>query len=149
MFWVISVYFNIRNTLPKSGTFLLRHPVYWVNIPSFILCFKINIFKGTVRLWVTKQGYQPCEHPPISPNVTSLCLSLNSMECVRYEVLTQCVRYEVLTQCVRYEVLTQCVRYEVLTQCVRYEVLTQCVRYEVLTQWLPRTHIFRDVTLCH
>jgi len=25
MFWVISVYFNIRNTLPKSGTFLLGH----------------------------------------------------------------------------------------------------------------------------
>jgi len=25
---VISVYFNIRNTLPKSGTFLLGHPVY-------------------------------------------------------------------------------------------------------------------------
>ena len=31
MFWVISVYFNIRNTLPKSGTFLLGHPVYhWI-----------------------------------------------------------------------------------------------------------------------
>ena len=28
MFWVISVYFNIRNILPKSGTFLLGHPVY-------------------------------------------------------------------------------------------------------------------------
>ena len=28
MFWVKSVYFNIRNTLPKSGTFLLGHPVY-------------------------------------------------------------------------------------------------------------------------
>ena len=28
MFWRISVYFNIRNTLPKSGTFLLGHPVY-------------------------------------------------------------------------------------------------------------------------
>ena len=27
MFWVISVYFNIRNTLPKSGTFLLGHSV--------------------------------------------------------------------------------------------------------------------------
>ena len=26
--WVISVYFNIRNTLPKSGTFLLGYPVY-------------------------------------------------------------------------------------------------------------------------
>ena len=25
MFWVISIYFNIRNTLPKSGTFLLGH----------------------------------------------------------------------------------------------------------------------------
>jgi hypothetical protein len=28
VFWVISVYFNIRNTLPKYGTFLLGHPVY-------------------------------------------------------------------------------------------------------------------------
>ena len=28
MFWVVSVYFNIRNTLPKSGTFLLGHPLY-------------------------------------------------------------------------------------------------------------------------
>jgi len=28
VFWVISIYFNIRNTLPKSGTFLLGHPVY-------------------------------------------------------------------------------------------------------------------------
>ena len=28
MFWVISVYFNIRNTLPKSGTFLLGHLVW-------------------------------------------------------------------------------------------------------------------------
>ena len=25
MFWIISVYFNIRNTLPKTGTFLLGH----------------------------------------------------------------------------------------------------------------------------
>ena len=31
MFWVISVYFNIGNTLPKSGTFLLGHPVYIYN----------------------------------------------------------------------------------------------------------------------
>jgi hypothetical protein len=28
VFWVISVYFNIRNTLPKFGTFLLGHPVF-------------------------------------------------------------------------------------------------------------------------
>jgi len=28
VFWVISVYFNLRNILLKSGTFLLGHPVY-------------------------------------------------------------------------------------------------------------------------
>jgi hypothetical protein len=28
VFWVISAYFNIKNTLLKSGTFLLGHPVY-------------------------------------------------------------------------------------------------------------------------
>jgi hypothetical protein len=28
VFWVISVYCNLRTTLPKSGTFLLGHPVY-------------------------------------------------------------------------------------------------------------------------
>jgi len=31
VFWVLSVYFNIRNTLPKSGTFLLGHSVYEKN----------------------------------------------------------------------------------------------------------------------
>ena len=28
VFWVISVYFKIRDILPKSGTFLLGHPIY-------------------------------------------------------------------------------------------------------------------------
>ena len=40
MFWVISVYFNIRNTLPKFGTFLLGHPVYiYIYIYIHILLF--------------------------------------------------------------------------------------------------------------
>ena len=37
----MSVYFNIRNTLPKSGTFLLGHPVYIyiiIIIIVFIYC---------------------------------------------------------------------------------------------------------------
>jgi hypothetical protein len=36
VFWVFSVYFNIRNTLPKFGTFLLLHPVYicFVAVPN-------------------------------------------------------------------------------------------------------------------
>ena len=28
MFWVISLNFSIRNNLPKSGSFLVGHPVY-------------------------------------------------------------------------------------------------------------------------
>jgi len=32
VFWVTSVYFNIRNTLPKFGTFLLGHPVNKVQL---------------------------------------------------------------------------------------------------------------------
>jgi len=39
VFWVISVYFNIRNTLPKSGTFLLGHPVYTMSIPEHLQIF--------------------------------------------------------------------------------------------------------------
>jgi hypothetical protein len=42
VFWVISVYFNIRNTLPKSGTFILGHPVY---VSGFILL----LFPGVVN----------------------------------------------------------------------------------------------------
>jgi len=34
VFWVISVYFNIRNTLPKSGTFLLGHSVSFLTSSS-------------------------------------------------------------------------------------------------------------------
>ena len=38
--WVISVYLNIRNTLTKSGTFLLGHPVYTArcNTKSSVFC---------------------------------------------------------------------------------------------------------------
>ena len=37
MFWVISVYFNIRNTLPKSGTFLLGHLYVYIHIYYLML----------------------------------------------------------------------------------------------------------------
>jgi hypothetical protein len=36
VFWVISVYFNIRNTLPKFCPFLLGHPVYTGADPDFM-----------------------------------------------------------------------------------------------------------------
>jgi hypothetical protein len=42
VFWVISVSFNIRNTLPKFGTFFLGHPVYlFVLYTYIILCLKL------------------------------------------------------------------------------------------------------------
>ena len=44
MFWVISVSFNIRNTLPKSGTFLLGHPVYAYGLMH---CDGRSTFAGT------------------------------------------------------------------------------------------------------
>ena len=52
MFWVNSVYFNIRNTLPKSGTFLLGHPVYIniTNIPSLpVVLYGCETWSLTVR----------------------------------------------------------------------------------------------------
>jgi len=55
VFWVISVYFNIRNTLPKSGTFLVGHPVYIYNIEYYIYIYAyiyIYIIKSTVRMYV-------------------------------------------------------------------------------------------------
>ena len=50
MFLVISVYFNIRNTLPKSGTFLLGHLVYGCMINNFAFNTYNNIFLITTRL---------------------------------------------------------------------------------------------------
>ena len=47
MFWVISVYFNIRNTLPKSGTFLLGHPVYIGYIYIYIHIYTLYCFFHT------------------------------------------------------------------------------------------------------
>ena len=58
MFWVISVYFNIRNTLPKSGTFLLGHPVYsrlrlvftaWYGLFACIQQNKLSLYKVDQR----------------------------------------------------------------------------------------------------
>jgi hypothetical protein len=52
VFWVISVYFNIRNTLPKFGTFLLGHPIYSVR---YYLGFHITaVGLGTYYPWIQK-----------------------------------------------------------------------------------------------
>jgi hypothetical protein len=55
VFWLISVYFNIRNTLPKFYPFLLGQPVYrglWRGLGGeegiFRLQREILTFKGPV-----------------------------------------------------------------------------------------------------
>jgi len=46
VFWVISVYFNIRNTLPKFCPFLLGHPVYiFPCILDIYVCMYIYIYR--------------------------------------------------------------------------------------------------------
>jgi len=52
--WVISVYFNIRNTLPKSGTVLLGHSVY-IYIYIYIYISSPYRAVNTHRLGYTSQ----------------------------------------------------------------------------------------------
>ena len=49
MFWVISVYFNVRNILPKPGTFPPGHPVYYKKYSNFT---KILIVGAELSLWM-------------------------------------------------------------------------------------------------
>jgi hypothetical protein len=46
VFWVISVYFNIRNILPKFCPFLLGHPVYIYDISSLRVNGRFDDEKG-------------------------------------------------------------------------------------------------------
>jgi hypothetical protein len=43
VFWVISVYFNIRNTLPKFFTFLPGHPVYYIAVTGLYVLTDISM----------------------------------------------------------------------------------------------------------
>jgi hypothetical protein len=71
VFWVISVYFNIRNTLLKSGTFLLEHPVY------VIRRLKVNLFLGLVKHAYLVLSFSVEEHCSLSGSpVTFAMLSL-------------------------------------------------------------------------
>jgi len=60
VFWVISVYFNIRSTLPKSGTFLLGHPVYpstefHYEYTQYVLAIRSNMLRRACRAWECKR----------------------------------------------------------------------------------------------
>jgi hypothetical protein len=67
VFWVISVYFNIRNILPKSGRLLLGHLAYQIIqtiVAQFLvdtypldaisvgcLCYFLSIIRNITSIW--------------------------------------------------------------------------------------------------
>ena len=57
MFWVISVYFNIRNTLPNSGTFLLGHSVYLIRFLTDVLSSSGRDCKLTIHKMTPSSGF--------------------------------------------------------------------------------------------
>ena len=77
VFWVISVYFNIRNTLPKSGTFLLGHPVYTVYAVK-----KCRQPKYFARIAAYLSMYN------VSLNMTQLTLSYRNQSFLFLSILT-------------------------------------------------------------
>ena len=62
MFWVISVYFNIRNTFPKSLRFFLGHSVYIYtgcprkNVPDFGRVFLMLKYTDITQNTYVKSG---------------------------------------------------------------------------------------------
>jgi hypothetical protein len=89
VFWVISVYFNIRNTLLKSGTFLLGHPVY-----LFSLCGSICVFLFLCLVFLLFHS-----------NFFSLCACVHACVCMgASQFLSVCLHVSVF----RYECLCVC-----------------------------------------
>ena len=51
MFWVITVYFNIRNTLPKFCLFLLGHPVYiYIYTHTHALSLSLSLSNPNIKI---------------------------------------------------------------------------------------------------
>ena len=92
MFWVISVYFNLRNILSKSGTFLPGHPVY-IYIYIFVqLCSAVEIFfllhdkapahnAAIVCQFLTQEKcYNPLSPPVLSRFISDRLFSVPQVE---------------------------------------------------------------------
>jgi hypothetical protein len=83
VFWVISVYFTIRNILPKCDTFLLGHPVY---IEKVTKAQKVESRKGRGQSSVS-----------ISHTVHLCVINLNTVHKVLNNFCCYNVGFEVLT----------------------------------------------------
>jgi hypothetical protein len=99
VFWVISVYFNTRNTPPKYGTFLLGHPVY------------CNGFaQGVHKQHLYKHGdYATVESGAIfMPSRTSPChASLVTMQCCDKQISAAAKQHATVENAVFFHVSDQ------------------------------------------
>jgi len=57
VFWVISVYFSLRNIIPKSGTFPPGHPIY-IYIYYSCTIQRRDTLDGTFRCSIIQRGAQ-------------------------------------------------------------------------------------------
>ena len=69
VFWVISLQFNIRNTVPKFGLFLLSHPAYInsINIPPIMIIIGLYELQNLLSLQLVSFLVRPrtYQHPCI------------------------------------------------------------------------------------
>jgi hypothetical protein len=92
VFWVISVYFNIRNTLPKSCTFLLEHSVSsYENL--------VDVETPATKMSEIKNVYSPdghfhnlsvCEFSPLLAVITCNCTRNKITVSLPSHILLQC-----------------------------------------------------------
>jgi hypothetical protein len=90
VFWVILVHFNLRNTLPKSGTFLPGHPVY--------ICLVFHATEEDNAAWV-------CEcycsfHFVVEVKVSCIFVERNTFPYAYYFIRTYCLLHIYVTTAV-------------------------------------------------
>jgi hypothetical protein len=78
VFWVISIYLNIRNTHPKSGTLLLGHPVC-VCVYIYIYIYIWNVYlilniEKIVDFFLYSQTFHPTH--TVDPNLPTFVVSM-------------------------------------------------------------------------
>ena len=75
MFWVISVYFNVRYILPKSGTFPPGHPVciyiYYFEKNTLVFISSIRIFADVICDDRFKRGIRGAQG--VTDMITGVC----------------------------------------------------------------------------
>ena len=76
MFWVISVYFNIRNTIPKFCPFLLEHPVYMTKKNIGLKVKHPSVLLGFDETWIFSTHFRKNTQMSNSMKIRSVAAEL-------------------------------------------------------------------------